>query len=419
MTVACALKVGGDFGPEHVQWLARQVPGLVCISANDIPGVETIRPQMDLPGWWIKMNAFCPDVIQGDILLIDLDTVVLSMPPMPHETTVLQDFTRPDLMGSGFMFVTAADRARVWAEWIKGPEAHMRACNAWPKWGDQGFLQDLIGGAAKWGPEVVSYKRHCKQGVPGGAKAICFHGKPRPWDTNERWIPKMSNEFRELALAHKGKVICVMGGAASLADDLAKIKADIYISTNGHGADLVKPDYVLAMDEINKHVNAPMGGYLRDSMPGVPIISPHAYGDYRLTNWPQSPRFVLSGLVAVWAAAMMGAKCVIVAGMDAYGGDDGYIFEATKMARDIPIPVRTVSGELEDVWPRYDPSEKFGRYSVPSQIETWLGTVDGEITVEVIKPTAVRGMLRARGEQIRVARHEVHRLLKHRMLREV
>ena len=28
--------------------------------------------------------------------------------------------------------------------------------------------------------EVVSYKWDCKEGVPEGAKIICFHGKPRP-----------------------------------------------------------------------------------------------------------------------------------------------------------------------------------------------------------------------------------------------
>jgi hypothetical protein len=230
----------------------------------------------------------------------------------------------------------------------------------------------------------------------------------------------MSKDFRELALAHKGKIICVMGGSPSLADDLAKIKADIYISTNGHGAGLVKPDYVLAMDEINKHSNSPMGEFLRDTVPDVPIISPHTYADHQLTNWPQAPRFVLSGMVAVWAAYMMGAKCVVVAGMDAYGGESGYIDEARKISRDVSVPVRTMSGPLADVWPAYDASEKFGRYSVPTQIDGWLNAeADGEIDVEVRKPTTVRGIVLRKGEKLRVARHEVHRLLKHRMLREV
>lgn len=236
----------------------------------------------------------------------------------------------------------------------------------------------------------------------------------------ERKKATMEKDFRALALAHKGKTICVMGGAPSLADDLSKVKANIYISTNGHGADIVTPNYLLAMDETNKRTNGPMGEDLRAAVPGVPIISPHAYADHQLTDWPQAPRFVLSGMVAVWAAFMMGAKCVVVAGMDAYGGESGYIDEARKMARDVPVPVRTLSGPLSEVWPAYDPAEKFGRYSAPAQIEGWLSaSADGEITVEVLKQTTVRGALRQKGDELKVARHEVRRLLKHRMLREI
>jgi len=34
---------------------------------------------------------------------------------------------------------------------------------------------------------VVSYKRHCRNGVPKDADIVCFHGKPRPWETSEEW----------------------------------------------------------------------------------------------------------------------------------------------------------------------------------------------------------------------------------------
>jgi hypothetical protein len=51
-----------------------------------------------------------------------------------------------------------------------------------PNYGDQGFLMPLIGKSARWGCNVVSYKVHCKRGIPRGTDVICFHGKPRPWD---------------------------------------------------------------------------------------------------------------------------------------------------------------------------------------------------------------------------------------------
>jgi len=146
---------------------------------------------MDLPGWWSKMNAFSPNVLSGDVLLIDLDTVVLSMPDMPAQTTVLRDWNEPSIMNSSLVFVTEADRERVWRAWSAGPRRHMRDNMRWPKWGDQGFLQDYIGGAQKWQDlaNVYSYKEHCRDGLPVDAQVVCFHGDPRPWHVSEPWIP--------------------------------------------------------------------------------------------------------------------------------------------------------------------------------------------------------------------------------------
>jgi hypothetical protein len=415
MIAACVLRSGGDFSAEHVQWLAKQVPGLVCLSDVPVPGVKTIPLQYDWPGWWAKMEMFGP-ALEGDVLMIDLDTVVLGMPERPAETTVLADFTRPEVMGSGFMYVTAADRARAWEAWLSDPAGHMAACQRWPKLGDQGFLQDYIGSAAKWGSEVVSYKVHCLKGVPDGAKVVCFHGKPRPWHVRADWVPKLAAKahFTELALKHKGKRICVIGGAPIK----GLPEADVYISTNAHGVQLREPDYVLAMDERHQREQCPMGPYLR-ARSDAPIISPHGYGDYRLSTWPQNPRFVLSGMVAAWMAWFMGAKVVILAGMDGYGGQNGYKDEARKIDRDIHCPVRVAGGgPLTAVWPEYDPAETFGRYKASTAIDGWLGT-DGLIRVRARKPCQVSGTDLGKGEELKVMRHEVARLLKHRMVEEV
>lgn len=233
----------------------------------------------------------------------------------------------------------------------------------------------------------------------------------------------MSAIFRELALKHKGKRICVMGGAPQLGQHLAQVEADVFISTNAHGVALQVPDYLFAMDQINSRNGRPMGAYMRAACPGVPVISRHAYADYQLLTWPQCPRDVLSGMVATWAAFMMGAKVVILAGFDAYAKDrpsrhTGYEYEAVKMARDVRCPVRVVGGGLAKAWPAYDPQERFGRYTPHSSIGYWLGTNE-PVTVRVRKPTHIRGMDREIGEEVQVIRHEVARLLKHRMVEEV
>jgi hypothetical protein len=224
------------------------------------------------------------------------------------------------------------------------------------------------------------------------------------------------NTFNDLILKHKGKIICVMGGAPTLEDDLKQIKADIYISTNGHGCDFIKPDYLFAMDDVNGHYKMPMGESLK-ALSDAPIISPKPYADYQLMSWPQAPRDVLSGMVAAWCAYLMGAKCVVLAGMNGYQ-DRGYIFESVKIAKDIYCPVRVMSDELVKVWPKYAKTERFGKYAPHSNISSWLG-VDETITVEVVKPTTVRGSYREKGFRTQVMRHEVSRLLKHKMLKEV
>lgn len=184
MRPVCVLRSGGDFKPEHVQRLARQVPGLLCLSDMDVPGVETKPLLWGWPGWWSKMEVYGAH-LDTDILLIDLDTHVIRMPRMPAVTMVLPDFYKPALMGSGFMYVTVEDQARIWSEWMRDPQGHMRRCRTRTCWGDQGFLMPLIGGSPRWGSNVVSWKVHCKAGIPEAADVVVFHGRPRPWQVME------------------------------------------------------------------------------------------------------------------------------------------------------------------------------------------------------------------------------------------
>lgn len=196
VTRVCVLRSGKEYGPRHVQWLARQVPGLVCITLDDVPWVPTIRPRHDWPGWWSKLNLFDPELIPGDLLYLDLDTVVLGdLAPLERvgSTTMLSDFYHPQRPASGLMYIAQGDKAAVWSAWLKDPEAHMRRCVTTQCWGDQGFLagvltpkrwQQILPGA------VVSYKVHCRQSVPPDAVVVCFHGQPRPWSVNEPWVPK-------------------------------------------------------------------------------------------------------------------------------------------------------------------------------------------------------------------------------------
>ncbi len=190
MTPVCVLRSGGEYEPEHVRWLARQVPGIVCLSDVPVPGVETVALRYGWPGWWSKLELFS-DAIDGDLMFYDLDTVVLRPLPTPGRTTVLRDFYNPQRIGSGLMYIAKADKARIWDTWIADIAGHVRRAG---RFGDQAFLQGFLGSAQKWQDiaPVYSYKVHCRRGLPADAAVVCFHGKPRPWECGAAWVPKLN-----------------------------------------------------------------------------------------------------------------------------------------------------------------------------------------------------------------------------------
>lgn len=212
----CVLRSGGEFGPEHVQWLAGKVDllqwlvaetdvigkadVLQCLSDVPVRGVPTIPLQHGWPGWWAKMELFRPD-IPGDLLYLDLDTVVRGdLQPLIDaaggRTTMLSDFYWPEHPASGLMYIAERDKAKVWQAWCRHPETHMRRRGGRGTLGDQGFLGRVLGaGVQRWQDvapgQVASYKVHCRQGPPRDARVICFHGNPRPWAAQDDWIPPL------------------------------------------------------------------------------------------------------------------------------------------------------------------------------------------------------------------------------------
>lgn len=243
--------------------------------------------------------------------------------------------------------------------------------------------------------------------------------------------------FNELILKHKGKVFCVMGGAPSLGEDLANVKADVYISANEHGATFRKPDYVVALDDHHGKTGERIVDYLR-KYTQAPIIGQNYAADYVLETWPDAPRKIYSGMAAIWCAWAMGAKVVILAGMNAYDGKPQAMKDARLVADKVRCPVRVAvrlatiqtmnskeqkfvpdaENKLCDVWPVYMPGEKFGRYTPHPSIEGLRGT-DNRIKVVVLKPTEFNGVPVRPETQLTGMRHEFKRLLKHNMVREV
>jgi hypothetical protein len=184
VTKLCVLRSGGQYTAEHAQRLMRQVPGLVCLSDQIIRGAMTIPLKTSWPGWWAKMELFDPG-ITGPVMYYDLDTTVFSEPDTPDRTTVLTNFYFPKKIGSGLMFLTDGDRARVWEAFVKDPRYWMKFYSVQ---GDQAFIEMVLGrGVQRWQDfapgQIASYKVDCEgRRIPPQTRVVCFHGKPKPWD---------------------------------------------------------------------------------------------------------------------------------------------------------------------------------------------------------------------------------------------
>jgi len=107
-TVACVLREGGDFTPEHVFALEQQVRAylpvdvhFVCLTdSEDIHDeysqldeqTRSIALRYDTPGWWAKLELFRNDVFPAGehIIYFDLDTIIVQ--DVPNLTTFNRQF---------------------------------------------------------------------------------------------------------------------------------------------------------------------------------------------------------------------------------------------------------------------------------------------------------------------------------------
>ena len=200
LTIACVYKPGGDFFAEYVYRLQRnlrdhvKVPyRFVCLSTQDLRGVETIRLELfdhKYPGqvWYFDLDTIVVSDI-SDIVSTKFKFGALG----PFYDREGEPLMGGDAMGSGVM---AFDGTH---DWSFIPRAHNSRTDfeyrTRRRWGDQGFIQDQINGEFErlqgaFPGRFVRFKsdvrRHDKTigPVPHGASVVCFSGKPRPHEIN-------------------------------------------------------------------------------------------------------------------------------------------------------------------------------------------------------------------------------------------
>lgn len=200
------LRTGYYYEPAHVDLLRRQLAKvspdveLICLTdSREVRGVRTVALQFGYRAWWAKMELMCQPHDE-DILYLDLDNVAVGdiseMLSTPG-SVLLRDFSEQgDAVGSGVMRLTARDRARIWSQWVKRPDAWM---HEFRMHGDRKFIEGVIGRSApRWQDvlpgHVISYKLDVAgEGLwapPSTARVVAFHGQPRPWQVRAEWIRK-------------------------------------------------------------------------------------------------------------------------------------------------------------------------------------------------------------------------------------
>jgi hypothetical protein len=193
LTIACVMKSGGIY---DASWVAKLQAGVaknlliqhhfVCLSDVDVP-CERIPLEYDWPGWWSKIELF---KLEGPVLYFDLDTAIVgnlsevARVATENATTVLQDFYRLGAgIGSGVMAWDSLDLCRGLFDIFEAdPDGWQKKLGGR---GDQGFLEEA--GYAqhyhRWQldlpGQIVSYKVHCRNGIPPDARVVCLHGQPK------------------------------------------------------------------------------------------------------------------------------------------------------------------------------------------------------------------------------------------------
>jgi hypothetical protein len=297
--------VGTKYPREYVEilhdMLARNLSQLAQVkhwSVTDhiIDGVERIDPDPTLPGWWQKVRLFSPKMPwrRGErIIYFDLDTVVVGrLEDLAERSGIIRDWHWP-CYNSSVMSWLHGEHEEVWTRFdpaiIDRPTN--RLAHLLPRGqingGDQEWITEC-GGWETFPAEWFVSSRQARNWPPAGAKAVIYHGSPKPHEIIDGWVtqawkiggltslPKMTgmNVSHEFALDNvranaprdlpwfsgfgkQDKPLVIVGGAPSMLKSIDSIKlrkrqGAKVIALNNAWRPLmargVKPDGVVMLD---------------------------------------------------------------------------------------------------------------------------------------------------------------------------
>lgn len=201
------LRSGGEYGPEHVLAIKRQIEQwapdarLQCLSDVDIPGVETTPLLHKWPRWWPKVELFRPDIEPG-FLYTDLDNVIIG----PIDDFFCGRYATQAGGWNALMYVPPGMPLAIYEDFCADPERWQNEFVVRPQavaFGDAGYIKQYAEGEAweqmlpgqvvnivnlltRWpygyahlqsDPRIYPYKHP----APGTRIVLCANAHRRPW----------------------------------------------------------------------------------------------------------------------------------------------------------------------------------------------------------------------------------------------
>jgi len=172
----------------------------VCVTDRRIPGITTMPPPVDWPGWWGKIGLFKPGFSGPLNLYFDLDVVIVGSIDYLADSLEQHSLAMPEnwaQSGHG----GCQSSVMVWRDCEINHQIFDLfdpAIAYWPPrndggklWGDQEWLTKLRDDGiirVRPLPGAKSYKYHCRDGLPKDCRIVVFHGSPKPDEVMEQWF---------------------------------------------------------------------------------------------------------------------------------------------------------------------------------------------------------------------------------------
>jgi len=213
LTVACVLRSGSFYDAQYVLRLRNSVARnltrpysfriLTDTLDGEVPPEEKVELVHGWPGWWSKLELFRPKLFaEGRVLYFDLDTLIvgnidhLANVSLPKgELYMLRGFRHPARRGSGVM-VWEGQLDKLYNHFVRHSDMMLAGAGKNRSFGDQLAIKSALASEYKREPLAVqdicsgiySYKNHCREGLPEGARIVCFHGEPRIHNVTQKWV---------------------------------------------------------------------------------------------------------------------------------------------------------------------------------------------------------------------------------------